>query len=110
MPRRRPPPPTGHRAPEPIAPSTLQPTRRIPMSATLIVRHPVSDYATWRITYDSDTVRALHDKHAVTDSQVLRAAEDANDITVIHRFDTVADAHALAEDPALKEAMAAAGV
>ena len=80
------------------------------MSATLIVRHPVTDYATWRATYDSDVVSALHAKHGVTDSEVLRMPDDGNDVTVIHRLPTTAAAGALAGDPALKEAMMNGGV
>ncbi len=80
------------------------------MTATLIVRHPVTDYATWRRTYDSNAVSALHTKHGVTDSEVLRAPDDANDITVIHRVPTTAAANALAGDPELKDAMMNGGV
>jgi hypothetical protein len=80
------------------------------MSATLIVRHPVTDYATWRAAYDSAAVSALHAKHGVTDSEVLRAPDDANDVTVIHRLTTTAAANALASDPALKDAMMSGGV
>lgn len=80
------------------------------MPATLIVRHPVTDYATWRSTYDSNAVSALHAKHGATDSEVLRASDDANDITVIHRFANAAAANALASDPELKVAMMNGGV
>ena len=80
------------------------------MSATLIVRHPVSDYDTWRKTFDSDAVRSLHTKHGVTGSQVLRAPGDANDITVIHEFASTAQANALADDSDLKVAMTSGGV
>lgn len=80
------------------------------MSATIIVRHPVTDYATWRATFDGPAVSALHAKHGVTASEVLRAPDDANDVTVIHRFETTAAANALADDPDLKAAMMNAGV
>ena len=80
------------------------------MSATLIVRHPVTDYATWRATFDSDSVSSLHMKHGVTDTEVLRAPEDGNDITVIHRLPSTAAANALASDPELQTAMMSAGV
>ena len=80
------------------------------MSATLIVRHPVTDYATWRATYDSAAMSAIHAKHGATDSEVLRAPDDANDITVIHRLATAAAANELANDPDLKAAMMNGGV
>ena len=80
------------------------------MSATLIVRHPVTDYATWRATYDSAAVSALHAKHGVSDSEVLRAPNDANDVTVIHRLATTDAANALAGDSDLTDAMMNGGV
>jgi len=75
------------------------------MSATLIVRHPVTDYATWRATYDSAAVSALHAKHGATDLEVLRTPDDATDVVVIHRFATAAAANAFASDPELMEIM-----
>ena len=75
------------------------------MSATLIVRHPVTDYATWRATYDSAAVSALHAKHGATDLEVLRTPDDATDVVVIHRFSTAAAANAFASDPELMEIM-----
>jgi len=73
------------------------------MSATLIVRHPVTDYATWRATYDSAAVSALHAKHGATDLEVLRTPDDATDVVVIHRFATAAAANAFASDPELRK-------
>jgi uncharacterized protein (DUF1330 family) len=78
------------------------------MSATLIVRHSVTDYATWRAVYDS--VGPLQAKHGVTSSQVLQLPGDANDVTVVHNFATVAQAEGLANDPELKSAMQQGGV
>ena len=78
------------------------------MTATLIVRHPVSDYAAWRAVYD--TVGGLHAKHQVTSSQVLQMPNDANDVTVIHNFASLDNANGLAADPELKSAMERAGV
>lgn len=78
------------------------------MSATLIVRHPVADYAKWRAVFDS--VGALQSQHGVTGSQVLRQPDDANDVTVIHTFAAVEHAQGFVADPALKDAMQRAGV
>lgn len=80
------------------------------MTATLIVRHPVTDYATWRATYDSPAVASLHAKHGVTDDEVLRAPADGNDVVVIHRFATADAANAFVSDPDLKQAMENGGV
>ena len=78
------------------------------MSATLIVRHPVADYATWRKVYDDvDDLRA---SHGCTEQRVLVSPEDGNDVAAIHEFPSVDQAREFAADPALKEAMDRAGV
>jgi hypothetical protein len=78
------------------------------MSATVIVRHPVTDYVTWLAAYES--CGPLHSQYGVTSSQILHAPGDLNDITVIHNFSSLADAQGLVGDPALKAAMEAGGV
>ncbi len=78
------------------------------MSATLIVRHPVADYATWLVAYES--AAPIQAKHGVTSSQILRMPDNGNDVTVIHGFDTVEQAQSLANDPDLKSAMERGGV
>lgn len=78
------------------------------MTATLIVRHPVHDYAAWRQVYDS--VSSLQLRHGVTDSEVLQLAGDVNEVVVIHRFASVAEAESLVGDPELKSAMERGGV
>lgn len=78
------------------------------MSATLIVRHPVADYTTWRPVYDE--VGALRDQHGCTYERVLRLPTDGNDVVAIHDFPTVEQAEAFAADPALKAAMERSGV
>jgi hypothetical protein len=87
---------------------TYTPEGEAVMSATLIVRHPVNDYATWLAAYES--VQDLHEKYGVTSSQILHAPGDLNDVVVIHRFVTPTQAEGLANDPALKEAMQSGGV
>jgi hypothetical protein len=78
------------------------------MSATLIVRHPVKDFAAWKVVYDE--VGTLRDHHGCTNQRVLHAPEDANDVLAIHEFPSVGQAQAFASDPALKAAMERAGV
>jgi hypothetical protein len=80
------------------------------MSATLIVRHPVQDYAAWRAVYDGPQVSALHQKYGVSNARVARGAQDANDVIVTHDFASLSDAESFAADPGLKEAMDTAGV
>lgn len=76
----------------------------------MIVRHPVSDYATWRAVYDGEAVTSLHAKHGVKQSRVLQGPDDANDVVVINEFDTAEQAGALAADPDLKAVMTSGGL
>ena len=78
------------------------------MAATLIVRHPVKDFAAWKTVYDE--VGTLRDQHGCTDQRVLQVPDDANDVLAIHEFPSVARAEAFASDPALKAAMERGGV
>jgi hypothetical protein len=78
------------------------------MTATLVVRHTVNDYATWRPVYDElDTLRT---EHGCTDKRVLASSENPNDLLVTHDFPTVKQASAFAHDPALRAGMDRAGV
>lgn len=76
--------------------------------ATLFVRHPVSDYATWREVYNG--VGPLQQRSGVLTQAVYQAEGDPNDVTVTHEFGTIAEAKAFAESAELREAMAKAGV
>ncbi len=78
------------------------------MSSTLIVRHPVTDFAAWKVVYDE--VGTLRDKHGCTEDRVLVLPTDANDVVAIHEFPSVAQAEAFANDPELGAAMQRAGV
>jgi hypothetical protein len=78
------------------------------MSATLVVRHSVNDYATWRPVYEE--LESLRVQHGCTDKRVLVTPGDANDIFITHDFPTVEQADAFAHDPALREGMERAGV
>jgi hypothetical protein len=79
------------------------------MAKTLaIVKHQVNDFGTWRSVYDE--VQPLRDSHGVTDASVLHDPDDKNAVTVLHSFPSPEKAQAFANDPALKDAMARAGV
>jgi hypothetical protein len=80
------------------------------MTATLIVRHRVQDYATWRAVFDGPEVAALHSKYGVSNARVAHSPEDGNDVLVTHDFASTGDAQGFAADPGLKSAMEAAGV
>lgn len=78
------------------------------MSATLVVRHTVADYATWRRVYDEvETIRA---EHGCVAEQVLRDPGDANDVFITHEFASVGQAEAFAQDAKFGAAMQRAGV
>lgn len=78
------------------------------MSATLVVRHQVADYAAWRTVYDE--LEPLRAQHGCTAQRVMVAPEDGNDVLVTHDFPTTEQAAAFAHDPALAAGMGRAGV
>ena len=74
----------------------------------VFVHHKVTDYATWRKTYDA--FDATRKKLGVTAQAVYRMADDPNDVIVTHDFTTLARAKAFASSPELKQAMEKSGV
>lgn len=74
----------------------------------MFIRHPVSDYDTWRKTYDDfgDTQKKL----GLRAESVHRDVENPSMLTVIHDFDSADDARAFVASDELKEAMENAGV
>ena len=78
------------------------------MSATLIVRHNVQDYAAWRKVYDE--LGPLRTRYGCTAQRVMQRQDDANDLLVTHDFPTAEQAGRFAHDPALRAGMQQAGV
>ena len=76
--------------------------------ATLLVRHQVDDYATWRSVYDGLDV--LRKEHGCTGAEVLVDPADKQDVYVVHRFPSLGQAQAFAGSSELREAMGRAGV
>ena len=76
--------------------------------ATLLVRHEVEDFATWRAAYDS--VDGLRTEHGCTDAEVLTDPANDHDVYVLHRFPSLEQAQAFAGSTGLREAMGRAGV
>lgn len=75
----------------------------------MFVRHPVSDFTTWKAAYDAfDEERTA--RMGVIGDAVFQAVEDPNDVTAWHDFDSLEAAQAFAESPRLREVMEAAGV
>ena len=80
------------------------------MSATLIVRHTVADYAAWRVVYDE--VDAVRSSHGCTAERVLQIAARATPTTSSPSTSSRRSSRPakFAEDPQLKEAMGRGGV
>ena len=78
------------------------------MTATLVVRHTVNNFAAWHLVYDE--LEPLRVEHGCTGKRVFQAPEDANDVLITHDFPSVEQAGAFAHDPALRAGMERAGV
>jgi hypothetical protein len=78
------------------------------MSATLVVRHKVEDYAAWRKVYED--LEPLRVQHGCTAKRIWQLADNPNDVLVTHDFPSAEDAGKFAGDPGLKAGMARAGV
>jgi hypothetical protein len=78
------------------------------MSATLVVRHKVNDYAAWRSVYDE--LEPLRVEHGCTNQRVLRLPADANELLITHDFPSVEQASTFAQSGELRAGMARAGV
>ncbi|MBL0371444.1 cyclase [Rhizobium sp. KVB221] len=75
---------------------------------TLFVRHSVTDYRTWRKTYDAFS--EMQKANGVTAEAVYQSTDDPNDVTVTHEFATLEAAKAFAKLDALAKAMQTGGV
>ncbi|MCV9966875.1 cyclase [Pararhizobium sp. BT-229] len=73
-----------------------------------MVRHEVSDYATWRKVYDA--FAPLQKANGVTAEAVYQAADNPNDVTVTHEFATLESAQAFGKLEELRTAMRTGGV
>jgi hypothetical protein len=77
-------------------------------TATLIARHQVDDYATWRSVYED--VEGLRQEYGCTGKQVMTNPDDKQDVFILHTFPTLEQAQGFATSDALREAMGRAGV
>lgn len=78
------------------------------MAATMFIKHKVSDYTTWKPSYDG--LGSVRKQKGVTAASVHRDANDPNTIIVMHRFKDLDAATGFASSEELKSAMAKAGV
>jgi presenilin-like A22 family membrane protease len=78
------------------------------MTATLFVKHKVSDYSNWKRGYDDFT--PFRNKSSITAANVHRDVNDPMIIMVTHQFKDAGSMMAFANSAELKAAMAGAGV
>jgi quinol monooxygenase YgiN len=78
------------------------------MATTMFVRHKVSDYKTWKPSYDG--LGSVRKQKGVMAASVHRDANDPNIIIVMHQFKDMSAATGFAGSEELKSAMAKAGV
>jgi heme-degrading monooxygenase HmoA len=76
--------------------------------ADLVVAHHVADFDRWLEVFRSKD--DLRKSNGGTGHSVARVADDPNSVVVTNSFATLDGARAFAANPALKEAMAEAGV
>jgi quinol monooxygenase YgiN len=73
-----------------------------------VISHPVKDYATWRVIYDS--AEPIRQKAGVTGAEVFLDPKDPKMVVIVHRFPSLEAAQAFLGDPGLKAAMEKGGV
>ncbi len=78
------------------------------MTATLVVRHVVADYATWRPAFES--AAELRRTYGCTAGKVMRDPDNPSDLAITHEFPSVGQARAFVADPGLRMAMTDGGV
>ncbi len=76
----------------------------------LLARHPVQDVNKFKDGYNTETAKAVRERHGLKNDVVYNTSEDANDVLVVHYFDAVEQAGAFLEDPELGEVMQSVGV
>ena len=78
------------------------------MSVFVFVESTMQDYDAWKVVFDDN--QAFREQHGAVRHWLYRAPTDANDVFVAIEFPTLEQAQAFSADPALAEAMKAAGV
>lgn len=74
----------------------------------LFVRHIVKDYAAWRAAFDAHgPARAAC---GLRDARIFRSVDTPDEVLVILQADDLEHARSFGNDPAVRAAMAAAGV
>ena len=76
--------------------------------ATLIVKHRVKNFETWKAVFDE--MGALRARHGWTSHSVLRDAADPNLVTIVNRVASLEQAKAYGGSPELRAAMQRGGI
>jgi quinol monooxygenase YgiN len=76
--------------------------------ATMIVKHRVANFESWKPLFDSMT--AVRKEHGWTGHEVYRDANDPNLVTIVNHVRDIESAKRYGGSPALREAMARGGV
>jgi hypothetical protein len=90
-----------------MVPVSARADEEVPM-ATLIVKHRVADFDTWKAVFDG--MNGTRAAYGWTGHLVLRDAHDPNVVTIVNRAANLDRAKAYAASPELRAAMARAGV
>lgn len=88
--------------------AAISPEHSTPGPVLAVVSHPVADYAAWRVVYDKG--QSARDAMGVTGAEVFVETANPSMVVVIHRFPSMEAAQSFLQHPALKDAMARAGV
>jgi hypothetical protein len=75
----------------------------------LLIRHTVADYAKWRVGFDAHEA-ARRAAGATGVYQIYRDLENPSQITTMLEWNNTENARKFADDPAVREALKAAGV
>ena len=75
---------------------------------TVLVRHKVKDYPSWKAQFDAHA--AARKAAGSQGGQVLRSAADPNELVLLLSWSDVESARRFGESPGLREAMERAGV
>ena len=77
-------------------------------SGLVLISHEVKDFSAWKKGYDAD--KPNRDKAGMVEIGLARDASNPNVVLIAFQAPSVAAAQQFASNPALKEAMMAAGV
>ena len=76
--------------------------------ASMIIRHTVRDFGAWKTVFDR--VADLRKAGGELSGVILRNESNPNEILAVFEWESLEKAHAFAESPELRAAMAEAGV